>query len=202
MSVVCTFTLVACSPQLSVPFANYCTPCSVRPVPAAPVFTPSRVLSGHWPPGLSFTPRRFIEIWPTPGFIPPPTPSSRVALMGHCWAGQAIRVWQGYTRQWAWIMATGPVWDALIHTTSCHLSPFPACSPSAAARLLSPLMSIFRAGWFLASKMGKCVVEQQGVYGCVCEGFFCCCFCVFLRHTNAHSQPTRPHVSQTPTGPC
>lgn len=71
-------------------------------------------------------------------------------------------------------MAIGPVWDALIHATSCHLPPLPACSPSAAARLLSLLMSIFRAGRFLPSKMGKCVVEREGVCTRVCFffGFF------------------------------
>lgn len=101
--------------------------------------------------------------------------------MAHCWEGQASRAWQGCSGQGVWGMAIGPVWEALIHTTSCHLPPLPACSPSAAAWLLSLLMSIFRAGWFLPSKTGKCVVEQQGV----------CFFClfvvvVFLRHTIVH----------------
>lgn len=70
-------------------------------------------------------------------------------------------------------MAIGPVWEALIHATSCHLPPLPACSPSAAARLLSPLMSIFRAGWFLPSKTGNVLWNRKvrGIFFC----FFCCC---------------------------
>lgn len=58
-------------------------------------------------------------------------------------------------------MAIGPVWEALIHTTSCHLPPLPACSPSAAAWLRSPLMSIFRAGWFLPSKTGNVLWNRK-----------------------------------------
>lgn len=121
-------------------------------------FTSKSVLLGHWPPGL---------------FLP----QGGASGMAHCWVWVALlhgldgpllgrasqRAWQGYTVQRVWSMAIGPVWEAMIHVTSCHLPPLPACSPSAAAQLLSLLKSIFRAGWFLPSKTGKRVVKQEGV---------------------------------------
>lgn len=95
-------------------------------------------------------------------------------------------------------MAIGPVWDALIHATSCHLPPLPACSLSAAARLLSLIMSIFRAGRFLPSKMGKCVLKQEGVCVCVCARmfFFFLSFLDILLCTVGQLV----HVSRSPAG--
>lgn len=115
------------------------------------------------------------------------------ALKPHCWTGQTSRVWHGYTGQGVWSMAIGPVWDALIHATSCHLPPLPACSLSAAARLLSLIMSIFRAGRFLPSKMGKCVLKQEGV----CVHFFLS-FLDILLCTGGQLV----HVSRSPAGSC
>ncbi len=168
-------------------------PCTVKPAHAVSKFTSNGVLLGQWPPGLASTPGRVQQGRPTAGCVWP----FRMALMAHCWAGQADQAWQGYTGQGAWSMAIGPVWEALIHATSCHLPPLPACSPSAAARLRSLLMSIFRAGWFLPSKTGKCVVEQEGVCVCVCV-FLLMYFFVFLRHATVHSRPTRARF----THPC
>lgn len=118
-----------------------------------------------------FHPREADWRWPTAGCGWP----FCAALKSRCWAGQASRAWHGYTGQGVWSMAIGPVWDALIHATSCHLPPLPACSLSAAARLLSLIMSIFRAGRFLPSKMGKCVLKQEGVCASVRACFFCVC---------------------------
>lgn len=132
----------SCSPSLSV--SLLLVPLlimsrSVRPAQAVPMFTTESVLLAPRPPGHACTPRRSISDGLHPGCF-------CVASPALCCAGQVHPAPQDCAGQGKRSMAIGPVWEALIHTTSCHLPLISACSPSAAAQPLSSVMSIFRAG--------------------------------------------------------
>lgn len=124
-----------------------------------------------------FYPREKHQGWPIPGCGWPILHGFDRPLL--CRAGPPCLV--GLHREWS--MAVGPAWEALIHATSCHLPHVPTCSPSAAVRLLSSVMSIFRPGWFLPSKMRRMCCET-GRWGL----FWLFVVCVFLKHSTVHCQ--------------